>query len=82
MDPVQHARLADTQLAREHWAALEPVLLILIEDGGVQFATAVSWLAEPDDALDGHSPAQWVAAGRDIDRLTMIARRDAARLAQ
>ena len=76
------ARLAETLSAREHWQALEPVLLVLIEDGHLDFATAVSWLAAPDDALDGLSPAQWVEVGRDSERLLLIARRDAARLAQ
>src|SRR4051794_28700153 len=76
------AGAAETLRAREHWADLERVLLVLVEDGLMNFATAVSWLAEPDPALDGLSPAQWVAAARDPERLMQIARQDAARLAR
>ena len=57
-------------------------MLILVEEGGAHFATAMSWLASPDDALGGASPAQWVAAGRDYERLLLVARQDAARLAR
>ena len=76
------AELAETLTAREHWHALEPVLLILTEDGHLDFATAVSWLASPDEALDGLSAAQWVSHGRDPERLLLVARRDAWRFAQ
>jgi hypothetical protein len=44
--------------------------------------TAASWCTSPDDALDGLSPAQWVHAGADPERLHRVARQDAARLAQ
>ena len=57
-------------------------MLILVEQGGAHIATAMSWLVEPDDALDGQSPASWIAAGRDPATVAGIARRDAARLAQ
>jgi hypothetical protein len=74
--------LADALTAREHWHALEPVLLVLNEDGHLDFATAVSWLASPAEALDGLSAAQWVSHGRDRERLLLVARRDAWRFAQ
>jgi hypothetical protein len=76
------AELAETLMARECWQALEPVLLILIEDGPVTFPTAVSWMTFAHEALDGLSPAQWVADGRDTERLLRVARQDAARLGQ
>jgi hypothetical protein len=64
------------------WEVLERVLLMLVEEGHVTLSTAVSWLAEPDEALDGMSPAQWVELERDLERLLIVARRDAARLGQ
>ena len=76
------AQLAATLMAREHWQVLEPVLLILVEAGHLTFPTAVSWLADPNDALDGLSPAQWVADSRDIERLLRVAQHDAERLGQ
>jgi len=42
----------------------------------------VSWLASPDEALDGMRAAHWVSHGRDPERLLLIARRDAWRFAQ
>jgi hypothetical protein len=65
--------------ARRLWRELEPIMLILVEQGGAHFATALSWLAEPDVALGGQSPASWLAAGRDAETVALIARRDAAR---
>ena len=50
--------------------------------GGATIATAMSWLAEPADALDGQSPASWIAAGRDRQKVELLARRDAGRLSQ
>jgi hypothetical protein len=74
--------LARTLAARQAWTDLEPVMLVLIEQGGVQFETAMSWLTEPDEALDGHSPAAWIAAGRNPATVEPLARRAAARLAR
>ena len=73
------AELARTLAAREVWSKLEPLALILVEDGGVDLATAVRWLAAPDDELDGHSPASWAEAGRDPEHVRTVARRAAAR---
>ena len=73
------AELAGTLAAREAWAKLEPLALILVEDGGVDLATAIRWLATPDDELDGHSPASRVEAGRDREHVLARARRAAAR---
>lgn len=44
--------------------------------------TAASWLVADDDALDGRSPVRWVRERRDPERLALVARRDAARLAR
>jgi hypothetical protein len=55
----------------------------LMVDGHADLQTAASWVAEPDDdALDGLSPAMWIAAGRDLERLRTVCRQDAARLAR
>jgi hypothetical protein len=76
------ADLTRTLTARRVWAQLEPIMRILVEQGRVHIATAMSWLAGPDEALDGHSPASWLAAGRDPETVALIAGRDAERLAQ
>jgi hypothetical protein len=68
--------------ARRLWLQLEAIMLILVEQGGAHFATALSWLAEPDEALEGQSPAAWLAAGRDPETIARLAGRDAARWAQ
>src|SRR4051812_30537747 len=49
-EPDQPAASGDatTVVARRLWQELEPIMLILVEQGGVQFETAFSWLAEPD----------------------------------
>ncbi len=60
-------------LVRAYWT---------LADAAVDPWTAAAWCAAPDDALEGHSPASWVLAGRDPDRLATIARQDAARLAR
>jgi hypothetical protein len=61
------AELAETVTAREHWHALERVLLILTEEGHLDFATAVAWLASPDEALDG-MPCRAVGVARPRSR--------------
>ena len=53
-----------------------------LADGAASPWTAASWLVAEDDALDGRSPAEWVRERRDPERLALVARRDAARLAQ
>ena len=67
--------LARTLAARLAWEDLETILLIRIEERDEPFAAAVAWMAEPDEALDGHSPAYWIAAGGDRERLERLARR-------
>jgi hypothetical protein len=44
--------------------------------------TAASWCVAEDPALDGYSPVRWVREKRDPEQLALVARRDAARLAQ
>src|SRR6478609_545289 len=53
-----------------------------LADAAVSPWTAASWLVAGDDALDGRSPVEWVRERRDPERLALVARRDAARLAQ
>ena len=75
------AELAGTLAAREAWAKLEPLALILVEDGGVDLATGRNFGGLPrlTTELDGHSPASWVEAGRDRGHVLARARRAAAR---
>jgi hypothetical protein len=63
---------------------LEPLVAAYwtVADGAIDHWSAASWCVSPDDALEGHSPAQWALEGRDQARLARIARQDAARLAQ
>ena len=63
-------------------AVLAELMRTLVIGGGADLQTAASWIAAPDEALDGLSPAMWVASGRDVERLPTIARQDAARLAR
>ncbi|HWH12194.1 MAG TPA: hypothetical protein VG165_13785 [Solirubrobacteraceae bacterium] len=64
-------------------AVIAELIETLMRVGGAHLQTACSWVAEPDpDALEGLSPAAWVAAGRDLERLRRVCRQDAARLAQ
>jgi hypothetical protein len=44
--------------------------------------TAASWCVAPHDGLDDLSPAQWARRASDSERLLLVAKRDAARLAQ
>jgi hypothetical protein len=44
--------------------------------------TIASWLASPQDLLEGETPAAWMRAGRAPEPLHEAARRAAARLAQ
>jgi len=54
-----------------------------VADAAASPWSAASWCTAPDDdALDGRSPAEWAHAGRDAADLDLVARRDAARLAQ
>jgi hypothetical protein len=53
-----------------------------LADAAVSPWTAASWCVSEDDQLDGLSPVQWVREQRDAERLALVARRDAARLAQ
>jgi hypothetical protein len=53
-----------------------------LADAAVSPWTAASWLVAEDDALEGRSPVEWVRERRDPERLALVARRDAARLAQ
>jgi len=53
-----------------------------LADATVSPWTAASWLVADDDALDGYSPVRWVRERRDPERLALVARRDAARLAR
>ena len=48
--PPERAR---TLAARLAWEDLEPLLLIRTEEGGAQFAAAVAWMAEADEASMG-----------------------------
>jgi hypothetical protein len=63
-------------------AVLAELMRTLVIGGGADLQTAASWIAAPDEALDGLPPAMWVASGRDVERLATIARQDAARLAR
>ncbi len=45
-------------------------------------ATIVSWASTNQPDLDGETPASWLLAGKDPDRLLVAATRAAARLAQ
>ena len=53
-----------------------------LADAAVSPWTAAAWCVSDDDQLDGVSPARWVRERRDAERLALVARRDAARLAQ
>jgi len=44
--------------------------------------TAAAWCVTADEALDRMSPVDWIRAGNDPIRLTVVARQDAARLAR
>jgi hypothetical protein len=44
--------------------------------------SAAAWCTSPDPALDDRTPVEFAAADGDRDRLMLLARRDAARLAQ
>jgi hypothetical protein len=44
--------------------------------------SAAAWCTSPDPELDERTPAEFASAGGDRDRLLLLARRDAARLAQ
>jgi hypothetical protein len=68
--------------ADEQIAVLGELMRILVVDGHAHLATAASWIAEPDDALDGLSPAAWLAAGRTPDRLRTLCRQGAGRLSR
>jgi hypothetical protein len=72
---------ASAVLVDEQVSILADLMRTLVVFGNIHLATAASWIAEPDDVLDGLSPAAWIAAGRDPDRLRTICRQDAARLA-
>jgi hypothetical protein len=63
---------------------LEPLVdaFWTLADAAVSPWTAASWLVAGDDALDGYSPVGWVNEQRDPERLALVARRDAARLAR
>lgn len=54
----------------------------LVETGRVSEWTAASFCVAPHPELGGLSPREFAAAGRDDERLALVARRDAARLAQ
>jgi hypothetical protein len=43
--------------------------------------TIASWFVTPQAVLDGRTPAQWLRAGRDPERVVLAARRSAARMA-
>jgi hypothetical protein len=66
----------------EQLAVLAELMRVLVEDRHAHLASAAAWIGAPDDALEGHSPASWLAAGKDPERLRVICRQDAARLAQ
>jgi hypothetical protein len=53
-----------------------------IVDAGLDEWSAASWCVRPDPALGGDSPAQWVRARSDLERLAEVARQDARRFAQ
>lgn len=79
---VVHDAAAATPADRQV-GELADLMRILVAEGGVSLQLAASWTAEPDDdALHGLSPAMWLAAGRDLDRLRTVCRQDAARLAR
>jgi hypothetical protein len=63
---------------------LEPLIAAYwtVADAAISEWTAASWCTAPDEALDGLSPAQWAHEDRDPERLAVVARQDAARLAQ
>jgi hypothetical protein len=44
--------------------------------------TVASWFLTPQTALDGATPAAWMAEGRDAERLVTAARRSASRAAR
>lgn len=61
---------------------LEPLVAAFwtVAEGAEGDWTAASWCVSPDEALGGRSPARWARDGGDRDRLTRVARQDAARL--
>lgn len=42
--------------------------------------TIASWFVTPQSSLGGWTPVRWLRAGRDPDRVVLVARRTAARL--
>ena len=54
----------------------------IVADATASEWTAASWCATNDDALDGHSPVQWLRSAGSTDRLMAVARQDAARLSR
>lgn len=57
-----------------------PAILELFRGASVDAWTLASWFVTPQSALDGRSPAEWLAAGRDAERVLVAARRTAARM--
>lgn len=54
----------------------------LVHDGHLSPWSAASWCSHEHPELDDLSPRAWAAAGRDGERLLLVAGRDAARAAQ
>jgi hypothetical protein len=54
----------------------------IVADAPVDPWTAGSWCVSPHDGLENLSPAEWARQDHDAERLLLVARRDAARLAQ
>lgn len=57
-----------------------PTILAMFDDAGVTAHTTASWFRSPQAALKGKTPADWIEADADADRLIEAARRSAARL--
>lgn len=59
-----------------------PRLLQIFADADVPALMVGSWCTSEQRALDGARPSEWMARGRDPERLLDAARRSAARLAR
>lgn len=58
------------------------MLLPVFDEASLSVHTAASWFCTAQAALDGATPAVWMAEGRDTERLVVAARRSASRAAR
>jgi hypothetical protein len=54
----------------------------ILVDAPIERWTAAAWCVSAHDGLDDLTPAEWARQSKDSERLLLVARRDAARLAQ